>query len=433
MNEIKGAKSHAQDARKTSENPFPCEITELIALNSYIQEGLFITDEYGCIVYTNTTLQHLLGHSDGFGLTGKKLEEVFGTEFIQQNKNFCSNPGGNEYDANQKEIVIKFELPGGACKWISVVPHQNLHNSGTKGVVKDLTNTRFSELKWHETNVFYKTIVEISPDSITFALLDGTITDLNEKAQMLFACPDKSMAVGHSVMDFAAPEEQTRLRGILEEFIAGGDVLHIETKLMSSDGTIFFAEICAKKVPVADSPVPILMILSRDISERKSYEANLKALSMTDSLTKLLNRRGFTIAAEQELKHAKRNKAGVALFFIDVDNMKVINDSLGHETGDDALKMVAETLQSSFRNSDILARWGGDEFVVFVHDLPNRSDEMLLARMDTYMNNLNNSGKIPYEISITVGTAICEPHEDKPLSQLLKEADMQMYRNKRGR
>ena len=433
MSKLSGTQSQSYCEMTNSVKPLHYDTAEILTLNSHIQEGLYITDGQSRIVYANTALHRILGYSDGSGLSGRKPEEIFGEEFLQQSMDLRSRQFKDGDVEAQKEIVIKTWLHNGTVKWISIIPHPNLHGPGTNGVVTDLTNTRNAELKWHETNVFYKTIVELSPDAITFASLDGTITDLNEKAQLLFACRDKSVAVGKSVFEFAAVEERNRLTKILEEFLSGGDVLHVETNLMRFDGTCFSAEICAKKVPVANSSMPILMILSRDISERKTYEANLKALAVTDSLTKLLNRRGFSIAADQELRHAKRNKTGVALFFIDIDNMKMINDSFGHEWGDTALKMVAETLQSSFRNSDILARWGGDEFVVFVHDLSSKSDEMLLKRMNMHLENLNNSEKLPLEVSITVGMAICEPHEDKPLSFLLKEADLHMYQNKKRR
>lgn len=97
-----------------------------------------------------------------------------------------------------------------------------------------------------------------------------------------------------------------------------------------------------------------------DITQRKQTEAKLRELSLTDELTGLTNRRGFTILAEQQIKLSQRLQQGFAIFFADMDGMKGINDQLGHAVGDQALQEMAKILKESFRASDIVARLGGD-------------------------------------------------------------------------
>jgi diguanylate cyclase (GGDEF)-like protein len=104
-----------------------------------------------------------------------------------------------------------------------------------------------------------------------------------------------------------------------------------------------------------------VVLIFRDISEQRRTETILRSLSLTDDLTGLNNRRGFLSSAEQTIELAFRGKMGVFMCFIDLDGLKQINDSLGHEKGDQAIISTAEILKANFRSHDILARWGGDE------------------------------------------------------------------------
>jgi diguanylate cyclase (GGDEF)-like protein/PAS domain S-box-containing protein len=296
-----------------------------------------------------------------------------------------------------------------------------------------LQESKLQESKLQESEAFYRTIVELSPDAITLALLDGTILDINEKAQVLYGCEDKSLAVGHSVREFIAPEERPRLDEACIRIIPQGEVLNIEAGLMRADGTTFYGEISAKTIPGTGENESILVILSRDISKRKTYEHTLRDLAVTDPLTGLYNRRGFVIAAEQELKHAQRNRAGVTLLFFDVDNMKAINDKYGHKAGDLALKLVADTLRKTFRESDTLARWGGDEFLVLALDSGEETVPIMIAKLTNKLNNLEHIKDIPFAVSVTTGTSHYRHDIGQDLQQMIDQADNLMYENKAKR
>lgn len=108
--------------------------------------------------------------------------------------------------------------------------------------------------------------------------------------------------------------------------------------------------------------------LEREILERQKVEAEVRRLSITDELTGLYNRRGFFLLANQQLKHTQRLQTPCCLLFVDLDGLKDINDTLGHEIGDRVLMHAADLLSKTFRDSDIVARLGGDEFVVFIPD-----------------------------------------------------------------
>jgi diguanylate cyclase len=171
-----------------------------------------------------------------------------------------------------------------------------------------------------------------------------------------------------------------------------------------------------------------------DISFRKQVEDSLRELAFLDELTGLYNLRGFLGLAEQQLTLAKRTGRGALLLLVDVDDLKVINDSLGHHTGDQALRDVADVLRQSFRGTDILARHGGDEFGIWAVEADPDSSEMLQTRLFRNLEAQIASGTRPYRLSFSVGAVYFDPtRENLSLRDLMKRADQQMYHRKRER
>jgi diguanylate cyclase (GGDEF)-like protein len=157
----------------------------------------------------------------------------------------------------------------------------------------------------------------------------------------------------------------------------------------------------------------------------------MRHLALTDDLTCLYNRRGFFAAAAQQLKLASRNGQSLLLLFCDLDNLKKINDSYGHLEGDLALIRTADALEHAFRDSDILARIGGDEFVVLASEAPSRTQEVLLRRLEKSLKQVN-AGESRYELSLSVGAAAFDPKHAVSLGELMAQADDAMYVQKRN-
>lgn len=172
--------------------------------------------------------------------------------------------------------------------------------------------------------------------------------------------------------------------------------------------------------------------LVTEIAERKRAEDDIRRLSFTDELTGLHNRRSFFLLAEQGLKAARRNNLASLLFFIDLDGLKRTNDTFGHEAGDLVITAAAQVLKSGFRDTDVVARIGGDEFVVLAiggGELP----EVISARVQALVDELNQSGRCRYPLSLSIGVTSCQPQELRPLDELLANADALMYANKQRR
>jgi diguanylate cyclase (GGDEF)-like protein len=177
------------------------------------------------------------------------------------------------------------------------------------------------------------------------------------------------------------------------------------------------------------STTEFILRFDKMMREHRAEEA-LLVLSLTDDLTGLYNRRRFFVLTEQYLKVALRTKKRLLLLFIDMDDLKWINDNYGHNEGDQALIDLSKILQQSFRESDIIARIGGDEFVVLFVSTDENS-ERLLTRLYENLKDYNDRRSRPCSLSISVGTAQFDPESPVSIDELLSKADASMYAQKR--
>lgn len=161
-------------------------------------------------------------------------------------------------------------------------------------------------------------------------------------------------------------------------------------------------------------------------------ESELRHMSLADELTGIHNRRGFMVLAEQALHVARREALPLMLFYFDLDGLKRVNDTLGHDVGSELLRKVAEVLRESFREGDVVARLGGDEFVVLVidHDLPA---EQTLRRVEARAEAVRARDQLPYEIAFSAGCAEVDIQAEAALDKALQRADALMYEAKKAR
>ena len=199
------------------------------------------------------------------------------------------------------------------------------------------------------------------------------------------------------------------------------------------DGSWRYLEVISNNL-MDDPAVHGIVITLRDVSERKALEEQLRHQALHDPLTGLANRTLFVDRAEQARARAGRSGARMALLFIDLDGFKEINDGLGHDVGDDALRAVADRLGTALRSGDAAVRLGGDEFAVLMEDIGDS------AQLLPIVERLHVSLSSPYDIDqqrvlvpMSIGVAVSPPGGAAP-EELLRHADIAMYRAKaRGR
>ena len=159
---------------------------------------------------------------------------------------------------------------------------------------------------------------------------------------------------------------------------------------------------------------------------------HLRELSITDEVTGLSNRRGFFAFAEQQMKHARRNGERMALFFADLDDFKMINDTFGHAAGDRALADAARIFVETFRDADIIARMGGDEFAVILGNAPDSGIEAVRNRLEKRLVEYNvRQGDGLFRLAVSVGLTIFDPAKPVTVDELVRQADERMYEQKR--
>lgn len=178
---------------------------------------------------------------------------------------------------------------------------------------------------------------------------------------------------------------------------------------------------------------PSALVSLRDVTEMAQLREHLNTLALTDELTGLYNRRGWSVLAQQQLLLAKRTSVPVMLLYADLDGLKGINDVFGHSVGDEAIVAFACALRSTFRESDLVARMGGDEFAVLPIDANRDSEQVLKSRLKRKLIDWSKSSERRYELAATVGIFYLRPESGKTLDDALCQADELMNEQKRGK
>jgi diguanylate cyclase (GGDEF)-like protein len=187
------------------------------------------------------------------------------------------------------------------------------------------------------------------------------------------------------------------------------------------------------RVKVGMRMVDLQLALAQRVAELELAQESLRNLSLTDDLTGLYNRRGFFTLAEQKLNSARREKRHASLIYIDMDGLKKLNDTHGHATGSRAIQEVADILRETFRSSDLLARIGGDEFVVFQTSNGHKDDGSDVQRLQHNISQHNSRQARDYEISLSIGVVSMTSASSQGLEELLKSGDRKMYEQKRDK
>jgi diguanylate cyclase (GGDEF)-like protein/PAS domain S-box-containing protein len=229
------------------------------------------------------------------------------------------------------------------------------------------------------------------------------------------------------------PDDRMMVENSVKDILSGLKVYPIEHRLFRRDGSVLWVR--NTMVPHYNNKGYLIRYdgLIEDITERKHAEESLLTLSLVDDLTGIYNRRGFSALSQQELKKANRIKRGMLLLFADVDDLKKINDSLGHQEGDLVLIETANLLKDTFREPDIIARIGGDEFVVLAAETSADSADILTTRLKEHLKSSNKKGGHRYELSISMGIVQYNPEQPCSIDELLSRADKMMYEQKRNK
>jgi diguanylate cyclase (GGDEF)-like protein/PAS domain S-box-containing protein len=301
---------------------------------------------------------------------------------------------------------------------------------GVLGIGIDVTEARRSERLLQESEQRFRAIFASVSDGIIVHDFDtGAIVDANQSVCDMFGYTRSEIAA-LDIADLSSGIAPYGKDDIQQRFAAArsGEAQNFEWQCKAKDGRLFSIEVTLRQVAFGDTRY--LLSTARDITARKRDEAVILQMARTDSLTGLPNRRVFAEAVQQAIGRAHRGGKGFAIIYLDLDHFKDVNDTLGHAAGDALLKQVAERLKAGVRDTDTVARFGGDEFAVLETDIDEPTDAgVLAAKLMQVIGEPFAVDESEVRSGASFGIAVYGPDADDAES-LLSRADVALYRAK---
>lgn len=395
----------------------------ILAILDGVPEAILTLDMDGYIEQTNPAAEKILLASES-QLVGENILRFFAqsetiesvTDIIEQaaaGKEF----DGQRYDGSDMSMVLSLSQISAANGDVWVC------------VITDISFRKYTELRLQQTTTELHAILDNAMVGIAF-LRDRQFVRVNEKFEELFGYAREDIE-GQSTQCLylnVAAYEQFGLEAYNQ--LASGDSYEAQLEMVRSDGQIFWCGISGKAVD-AESPQAGTIWLFEDITTQRQNEENLTRLASIDGLTGLPNRAVFTDRVEHAIHKSMRDSGRLAVFFLDLDHFKHINDSLGHKAGDILLTEVADRIKSCLRDGDTVARLGGDEFTLLLEDV--RSAEYVGKVAEKVIKSMTQPYQIEsteVNISPSIGISLY-PADGRDVDMLVRNADAAMYHAKK--
>ena len=313
------------------------------------------------------------------------------------------------------------------------------------GLMLDVTDDVATQGQLHEVRTKYGALVEQIPAIVYVDLADDQMTTT-------YVSPQIETLLGYTAQEYVDdPGLWARMLhredrdDAIETYLRGrelGQPFVYEYRLVARDGRVLWFRDSAIVLPDAEGRPALIQGVMLDITERKAAEAQIVYLAYHDKLTGMPNRAMFDELLELALARARRNGLGVAVISVDIDDFKLVNDSLGHDTGDAVIKLLAERMREATRDTDLVARPGGDEFIVMLADLdlappvPGGQDGGSIAA-ESVSVRIQEAMRAPFEIAgtelyLTASQGIAVfPYDAYGATTLLKNAEAAMFESKK--
>jgi diguanylate cyclase (GGDEF)-like protein/PAS domain S-box-containing protein len=290
---------------------------------------------------------------------------------------------------------------------------------------------RESEMLLRVSEARFRNTLEHAPTGIGVASLDGRFIEVNQSLCRLLGYTREEL-LQLTFIEITHPDDRARTRDYAKKLLDGEINSHqIEKLYLRKGGQPVWVQVTVSLLQ-DDSGAPLNFIGQiEDITERKRSQEEIRQLAYYDVLTGLPNRRLLLDRLNQALAQAQRHRRSLAVMFLDLDRFKDVNDTLGHDVGDELLKVVAERLELCVRGGDTVSRQGGDEFVIILSEIAQQQDAALVA--EKILEVLSQSVTLhrhKLKITTSIGIAIYTVDSADDTMKLLKKADIAMYQAK---
>ncbi|WP_158675458.1 putative bifunctional diguanylate cyclase/phosphodiesterase [Thiohalobacter thiocyanaticus] len=300
-----------------------------------------------------------------------------------------------------------------------------------KGAWLDVTERREIQTRLHEREQLLRRLVETDMEGVLVVDAEGRIIEINPAGLGLLSCRDANEVIGNSLMHYVAPHHQKRFVLLARRAISGEPV-NYEFDIRDTRGERLRVETRCSPLFDAHGQIRSVLIVARDSNRRSDAAYQAQYLAHYDMLTGLPNRALFRDRLLQSMAQARRSETLIAVMFLDMDNFKDVNDTLGHAVGDRLLKEVSARIVACTRETDTVARFGGDEFGVIQTSMHSVEDAAELAEriVDTVSQPIIIDN---HEIhsAISIGLTLYPFDDHHNADELLKNADLAMYKAKR--
>ncbi|MEZ5247389.1 MAG: EAL domain-containing protein [Acidimicrobiales bacterium] len=398
----------------------------LTALVEQSADLVLVVGEDGLAQFTSPNMTRVLGLDAGELLNSDPVELAHPDE-AKALRDLINSP--SKADDIPIAIECRLRTSEGKYRWFDVTTRDFSDDAEVGGVVvtaRDVNEERAAKLGLQRSEQWFRGLVQNSSDVIAVLDETGVFTYISPSAEALLDARPEQLR-GRNFLELLPPDQTTGADDVRHALMATTPGSRtVEVVLERADGGQRTTEVTVTDLR-NDPSVQGLVLNMRDITDRKRLENDLRHQVLHDDLTGLGSRVQFTDQLEKALGSARRPGSSVAALFIDLDDFKNINDSLGHAAGDQVLVEISSRLQGRLRLHDRAARFGGDEFAVLLTDVYSHSDVTLVA--DRIVEELSLPVDLmghEVRLGVSVGIAIDDDGTQTP-EDLLRAADVAMY------
>lgn len=400
------------------------------ALLNSAPDAMIVVDAEGKIVLANSQAEVLFGYT-GAELLGQPVERLLPdrsrAHHVRHRSGYFRNPrvrfmgAGAELFGRRKDGHL---FPAE----VSLSPLQTAEGMLVSSAIRDISDRKKTE----EAVARLAAIVESAHDAITSEDLDGVVRSWNPAAEHMYGYSAQEI-VGRNIRMLFSSEREDEEQRLLERIRRGERVEPYEAVRRRKDGSSIDIWLTASALRDSHGTVIGVSKIARDLTERKEMERRLREEARTDPLTGAATRRYFHELAQREFARARRSGAALSIVAVDVDRFKEINDAWGHAAGDRVLRWLVCACRQILREEDVIARWGGDEFIVLLPETPCLTAATVAERMCAAIaaGRVSTDAEAPLEFTASLGVAASRA-EDAGVDSVLLRADNALYSAKRS-